>query len=113
MTVEVCVKAAVGAPDTLGDCECSRSMLLISSDSHPCPPPISAPDSTQNPIGFSDPSLELAGRSLLPEGAAHAGGEEGPLRDEARRPQQQARMVRPISLSRLFSKTKCSTLSDD
>ena len=101
MTVEVCVKAAAGAPDTLGDCECSRSALLISSDS------------TQNPSGFSDPSLELAGRSLLPEGAAHAGGEEGPLRDEARRPQQQARMVRPISLSRLFSKTKCSTLSDD
>ena len=101
MTVEVCVKAAAGAPDTLGDCECSRSSLLISSDS------------TQNPSGFSDPSLELAGKPLLPEGAAHAGGEEGPLRDEARRPQQQARMVRPISLSRLFSKTKCSTLSDD
>ena len=106
------MKAAAGAPDTLGDCECSRSVLLISSDSHVCPP-ISAPDSTHNPSGFSDLTLELAGRPLLPEGAAHAGGEEGPLRDEARRPQQQARMVRPISLSRLFSKTKCSTLSDD
>jgi phage tail tape-measure protein len=35
-------------------------------------------------------------RSLRPEGAAHAGGEGGALRDEARRPQQQARLVRPL-----------------
>ncbi|KAG2589696.1 hypothetical protein PVAP13_5NG380681 [Panicum virgatum] len=36
---------------------------------------------------------------LLPEGPAHAGGEEGPLRDEARRPQQQAGGAgRPIDL---------------
>ena len=31
MTVEVCVKAAIRAPDTLDDCECSRSVLLFSS----------------------------------------------------------------------------------
>lgn len=30
---------------------------------------------------------------VLAEGAAHAGGEEGPVRGEARRPRQQARMV--------------------
>jgi len=27
--VEVCVKAAVGAPDKLGDCECSRPLLPL------------------------------------------------------------------------------------
>jgi hypothetical protein len=64
--------------------------------------PFPRPVRPKNPSGFSDPCLELAGRPLLAEGAAHAGGEEGPLRDEARRPQQQARMVRLISLSRLL-----------
>ena len=39
-------------------------------------------------------SGQLRRGPVLAEGAAHTGGEEGPLRDEARRPWQQARMVR-------------------
>jgi len=39
-------------------------------------------------------SGQLRRGPVLAEGAAHARGEEGPLRDEARRPWQQARMVR-------------------
>jgi hypothetical protein len=39
-----------------------------------------------------------AGRPILVEGVAHAGGEE-PLRGEARRPWQQARMVRLLPSS--------------
>jgi hypothetical protein len=88
--VEVCVKAAAGNPDTLGDCECS-------------PPPVS--DSARNHSCSADPGLvwtkpePAAGRPVLAEGAAHAGGEEGPVRGEARRPRQQARMVRlPLPL---------------
>lgn len=43
-------------------------------------------------------------RSVLAEGAAHSGGEESPLPDEAHWPQQQAWMVSLIYLSCLFSR---------
>ena len=39
-------------------------------------------------------SGQLRRGPVLTKGVAQAGGEEGPLRDEARRPWQQARMVR-------------------
>jgi hypothetical protein len=84
--------------------------------STPHPPP-TAPNSARIPSRLTDPSLPwlglvwmepepAAGRPVLAEGAAHAGGEEGPLRGEARRPRQQARMVRlPPSSSLPFPRS--------
>jgi hypothetical protein len=84
MTVEVCVKAAVGHPDTLGDCECPRRA-----------PPVLPRRPWVDSVLTCSP---IVARSLLPEGAAHAGGEEGALPDEAHRRQQQAQVVRPSIL---------------
>jgi hypothetical protein len=93
MTVEVCVKAAVGHPDTLGDCECPRRA-----------PPVLPRRPWVDSVLTCSP---IVARSLLPEGAAHAGGEEGALPDQARRPQQQARLVRPSPI--FLPTSKCPT----
>jgi hypothetical protein len=49
-----------------------------------------------------------AGRPILAEGVAHAGGEE-PLRGEASRPWQQARMVRLLPSQHSAACTRCLT----
>jgi hypothetical protein len=120
--VEVCVKAASGKPDTLGDCECFP----------PTPP---SDNSARIPSHFTDlallcfallcfgmvwmelePAAELelepaAGRPILVEGVAHGGGEE-PLRGEARRPRQQAQMVRLAPSQHSAACTWCLTSHD-
>ena len=53
----------------------------------------------------------VAGRPILAEGVAHGGGEE-PLRGEARRPRQQAQMVRLPPSQHSAACTWCLTSRD-